>query len=109
MQKKFKDAGIEVDKFDDYVKEYQTLKSPEYPSNQVFSYLKELVEGDDIAGQDLQKAINQINEQKLLRKYPGLTTEAREKIIAQEKQLKELQSWKGQVEQEKLNSEKLQT
>ena len=109
LQKKFKDAGIEVDKFDDYVKEYQTLKSPEYPSNQVFSYLKELVEGDDIAGQDLQKAINQINEQKLLRKYPGLTTEAREKIIAQEKQLKELQSWKGQVEQEKLNSEKLQT
>jgi hypothetical protein len=106
LQKKFKDSGIEFDKIDDYIKEYQTLKSPEHPTNQVYGYLKELVEGDDIAAEDLQKAIDQINEQKLLRKYPGLTDEARAKIIAQEKKLKELETWKGQIETDKLNAER---
>ena len=103
LQKKFKEYGIESEKFDEYFKEYQTLKSPEHPTNQVFNRLKELVEGDDLAAQDLQLALNKIHEDKLSRKYPGLNKDAREKIIAQEKQLKELENWKKTTEMEKLN------
>jgi hypothetical protein len=102
LVKKFQENGVDVEKIDDYIKEFQTLKSPEYPANQVYTFLKELAD-DDITAQELDLALKDLNEKKLSRKYPGATKETREQILAQEKQLKELSTWKTTLEQGELN------
>jgi len=108
LKNKFKDNGIELDALDDYIKEYQTLKSPEHPANQVFNLLKELAD-DDITAQELDLALKDLNEKKLTRKYPGATKETREQILAQEKQLKELATWKQTLEKQEQDKKQTET
>jgi hypothetical protein len=104
LAKKFKDNGIELEKLDDYIKEFQTLKSPEYPANQVYDYLKELSD-DDITAQELDLALKELHEKKMARKYPGATKETLARMVEQEKQLKELTTFKSTLEQKELTKQ----
>ena len=106
LAKKFKDNGIEIDKLDEYIKEFQTLKSPEHPANQVYSYLKELAD-DDITAQELDLVLKDLYQKKISRKYPGATKETLDRILAQEKQLKELSTFKTTLEQNELNKQSI--
>lgn len=103
LAKLFKSNNLDIEQVGEYIKEYQGLKSPDHAPNQLYKFLQELVADDDLSAQELDLAIQKLQEDKLSRKYPGLNKEAREKVIQQEKQLKELNSWKQSIEQEKLN------
>ena len=102
--KKFKDNGMSLDQLDDYIKEYQTLKSPEYPQNQVYNYLKELAD-DDITAQELDLVLKDLSEKKMARKYPGATKETLARMVEQEKQLKELKTFQTTIEQKEMDKQ----
>lgn len=108
LQKKFRDSGIEMEKFDDYIKEYQTLKSPENPTNIVYEALVELLGDDDITQQEFDAAMADLQEKKLQRKYPGASRELREKLIVQEKETRELKGWKNRFEVAELDKKESQ-
>ena len=101
LAKKFKDNGIELEKLDDYIKEFQTIKSPEYPANQVYNYLKELAD-DDITAQELDLVLKELGDKKMSRKYPGATKETLARMVEQEKQLKELTTFRTSLEQKEM-------
>ena len=104
LVKKFKDNGIELEALDGYIKEFQTLKSPEYPANQVYNYLKELAD-DDITAQELDLVLKELNDKKMARKYPGANKETLQRMIEQEKQLKELTTFKSNLEHQEMTKQ----
>ena len=97
LEKKFSDNKFDLNKVDEYIKNYSEWASPENPRNQLWDSLKELV-SDDLSAQDFQTAIAKIREEKLARQYPGMTTEMRKQAIDRDNKLKELESWKGDFE-----------
>jgi hypothetical protein len=84
----FKEIGIEAnpETIRAIAKEFNSLKDPKRPENQVYSYLNELAD-DDLSKEELQKALDKIQEEKLNRKYPGMTADQRQKQIEIEKKL----------------------
>lgn len=97
LTSKLKSAGLDAEKIDDYIKEYGDLKSPDRPESKLFKYLSELAD-DDLSAEELQVAIAKIEEGKLARKYPGVNAEQRQRIIANDKKLAELEKWKQTID-----------
>ena len=107
IEKKFNENKLSVDQLDEYLKNYLELQSPENPKNQMWQFLNELID-DDLTAQDYQNSVLKIKEEKLARKYPGMTAEMRKQAIERDKKLAELENWKSGFEREKNVNTELQ-
>ena len=97
LEKKFKDNQLDLNQLDSYFKEWQETQSPDNPKNQLWQFLNELID-DDVTAQDYQNSMKKLREEKLARRYPGMSEQQRMDAIARDKQLSELQNKVGTFE-----------
>ena len=107
LEKKFAEGKLDINKIDEYLKNYNELSNPENPKNQLWAYLNETIV-DPVTAQDFQNYMKKLTEEKLARRFPGMTQEQREAAIQRDKELSELRSKISSIDHEKAVNSNLQ-
>jgi hypothetical protein len=100
LEKKFSEGKLDINKIDEYLKNYNEALSPDNPKNQIWNYLNELID-DDVTAQDFQGMVTKLRAEKENRKYPGMSQEQRQQAIENNKKLADLETKLGSIEREK--------
>ena len=108
FEKKFSEGKLDINKLDEYLKNYNEWASPENPRNQLWEYLNETID-DPVTAQDFQNYMKKLNEEKNARRYPGMTQEQRMAAIQRDNELKDLKTKFSSIEHEKAVNSNLQT
>jgi hypothetical protein len=101
LRKKFEDSGLATDKIDDYIKEYNTLKSPENPTNQRANYFSYWIDNPKYTP-SVEAFYRDLEKREMSEKFPGMNEEQIQKQIELEQRLSKFEEATKRQEDEKM-------
>ena len=104
IKSKIEGQGIDINKLDDYIKEYQELKSPDNPKNQDLEFIYSFLEKPEYADK-IANFFRDLSLSDLQSRFPNMNHEQIQRQLQVENELKSLREEREQEKQEKNRQE----